>query len=283
MQIVKRFLNNALGLKWLSLVFILGFMVHIAWISEISYSLIVKNETCLGELIVPIFGLLLLCTIFPVKVKNRDSNDKSERTLLISGITASISERSLDLLFKPLTVYQNIQNMVIILSDGLYNIDMRTEGNLKEVFNFLSFADTDDACNNYMNDMKVKNPYEITNKLRQILETYLKQKYPTYADRNVKIIFTPEFYDYNDFDSCYKATGKVLQEYEKGKKGATSATLIHISPGTATISAAMAIYAIKGYRALVYTRQDTSAIASFDVNIWNTEELLHELWKELDE
>jgi hypothetical protein len=74
-----------------------------------------------------------------------------------------------------------------------------------------------------------------------------------------------------------------LKEHEKGKKDATSATLIHISPGTAVISAAMAIYAIKGYRALVYTRQDTSILASFDVNIWNTEELLHELWKELDE
>jgi hypothetical protein len=281
MQIVRRFLDNALGLKWLSLVFILGFMVHIAWISEISYSLVVKNETCLGELIVPIGGLLLLCAIFPVKAKNRDNNDKSKRTLLISGITTFIGERSLDLLFKPFTDYPNIRNMVIILSDGLYKSEVQKETEFKRTLKLLSFDDGS-SYNDYMNYIEDGNHNKIKELLRQILETYLKQKYPRYANENVNIIFTSEFYDYNDFDSCYKAIGKVLQKYEKGKQDATSATLIHISPGTATISGAMAIYAIKGGRSLVYTRQDTSTIASFDVNIWNTGELLHELWKELD-
>ncbi|MCC8198154.1 MAG: hypothetical protein LIP06_06130, partial [Tannerellaceae bacterium] len=89
--------------------------------------------------------------------------------------------------------------------------------------------------------------------------------------------------NYNDFETCYNVLGDLIKKYErKLSDDTTSNTLIHISPGTALISSCMSLYAIKGNRTLLYTTQDVKVTRSFDYDIFTTEELLNELWKEYD-
>lgn len=290
MQIVKRFFNNALGMKWMSFVFILTFLVHIALISNTCYAVLTSNQLVWYAVFIPIIGIVFLCAIFPAKNTDGDKTEnKKNKALLISGIT-SISERNMNLLFKPFedyTGYSNIKRMVIILSDGLYNRNLVTRDGsfceLKKVLVDLNYDNTEIErkvleYDQYMSDLKL---FKLKELLHEILEKYFMVKFPQYP--KIDIHLTQDYYDYNDFESCYVGIGEVIKNVEKKYKVFSSKTLIHISPGTAIITGVMSLYGIKANRELIYTRQDSSILVSFDLSVWTLDELLDELWKELDE
>jgi hypothetical protein len=315
-QIIKRLLNNTFALRWLSLIFILGFLVHISWISNIAYSIVVDNKENIFQLPIAVFGLLYLCWIFPIRERKRVSEeDKSIRTLLVTGITVPINIRSLNLLFKPFepnSGYHNIKDVIIISSTRMYNgneenssisalrqiiQDEKVEDFKKIIeksplskgmeydlncINSLIGADSS-WVNDYLRYLKDENHNKLKEITCNILLQYLRKQFPAYNDKEVIFQFTSTDYNYNDFDSCYNAVGEILKKHEKGRKDRTYETLIHISPGTAIVSAAMALHAIKESRALVYTGQDSFTLTAFDVNVWSIEDLLNELWRELDE
>ena len=315
-DLVKRFLNNALALRWLSIVFILGFLIHLSLISEISYYILVNGQPQFIQLLIAVFCLFYLCWIFPIKTNTRNVEDKSKKTLLITGLTVPISTRSLELLFKPfeeISGYQNIKDMVIIVSTKLYekaSNEHPSISSLKKIAQETKYQElqvladkitlprglefdlkkidelihgNSSWIDSYLNYLKENNQNKLNEILIYVLSQYLRVKFPAYSNKCVSFQLTSANYDYNDFDSCFNAIGEVLKNHEKKRKNGTLETLIHISPGTSVVSAAMSIHAIKEYRSLVYTRQDNSVLTSFDVNVWNTQDILKELWKETEE
>jgi len=291
MQIVKRFLNNALGLRWLSFVFILAFLVHISLISNVFYAIVVHNQLVWYTIFIPVIGIIFLCAVFPVKNNfGEKDNDKRNKVLLISGISM-LSKRSVELLFKPFedyTGYSNIKQMAIILSDGLYKeseggrkINMK---DLEDLFSNIGYSpeeikqntETYVSCIN--NDQQVLKLKEL---LEKVLTRYFTVRFPHYPVP--KFVFSQNYYNYDDFSSCYVGAGEEIKMIEKGFNVYSSKTLIHISPGTSIITGVLSLYGIKANRELVYTTQDDSRLISLNLDVWTLDELLNELWKELDE
>ena len=308
MQIVKRFLSNAIGLKWLSLVFILGFLVHIEWIAAASYNLFFDGSGHWFEPIILILGLLLLCALFPVKSGKERIDNKAKQTLLVTGLTVPprstvlISKDSLDLLFKPLLIYKDIEQIAILPSPELYEKIKNTKSSEEDIINIkndlrsaLKECEQDEVSiknlfDSYMECIKSESRSQINRMITRFFDFYIKNaknesmlKYSDYANKSIKIHFSPESEDYDNFEKCYEGFGELIKKYEGGNKNATMKTLIHITPGTKIVTASLTLHAIKGYRKMIYTRQSDAKLDKVSMDVWTLEELLNELWKELDE
>ena len=277
LSIMKRFLNNALGLKFLSFVFILSFLIHISWLADICLDFFVLGKGYFINIVVCLFGIFGLAIIFPIKKRGEKDINPKKRTLLVTGIR-EISERSLDLLLKPFDEYLNIEKIVILLSSRVLTcIDKGFKEDVEKN------TETNKAANAYIKAVENYNQsvnkriqgHIVCDKLSDFLNDKIQCLYPAYNKRKVECIFS-EPVDYNDFDSCYKILRDKLKEVET----TTNNTIIHISPGTAIISGVMTIFTIKGQRALIYTRQDNSELESFNIDVWTTKDLLDELWDE---
>jgi hypothetical protein len=251
-KIARRLLTNSVSHKWLSLVFVLGFLIHITWFIDTGFSVVIEGEYDLWlQWLILLFGLCLNLFFVP-KAENKSHTEKSERTLLFTGMSSTKDkERLLKLLLKPfldVAGYENIIKVIIMKSTSL------DEGSEEE--------------------------------MRSLLFEELKSKpteYSKYSDRPPEIIFTSESYDYNDVKDCYVGLEALLKRYEGGGKGGTTQTLIHINPGTTAITAAMSLCAVKGSRAMVYTAQNTELPTEVNINVWDVENLLKELINEIEE
>lgn len=275
LSIMKRFLNNALGLKWLSFIFILIFLVHISWLSDSCFNFFIEGKKTWGNILVSLAGIVCMFIIFPIQKRENKTVAKQERTLLISGIK-EINAHFLDLFFKPFNVYPNIEKVVILLSDKVLSI---SNGLVDDVL-----LGVENEADEYKKAIKyyTTSPTELNRKVVQTkLSDFLLAKIGCsvngYKDRNVNFVFS-KVVDYNNFNDCFLELKLMLKNEENN----TNETIINISPGTSIVSGTMTIFAIKGKRELVYTRQDNSKLESFDIDIWTTEDLLNELWGEIE-
>lgn len=301
LSIMNRFLNNALGLKFLSFIFILAFLVHISWLSDSCLEFFVTGDWHWGNIIITIIGITCLVLSFPVKQKKKTESNADEKTLLVTGIS-SISEHFMDLFFKPLEKYTNIEKVIVLLSNQvLEDVSKINTGNFeaygecgqryiesveeykrkleayKTTFEVYKTTHDDKLLNKVSNELRTQG-HIVCGYLGEFLNSRLQSKYIGYDNKSVKFIFS-EPVNYNDFDACYLALKYELVKEEQ----LTRNTIINISPGTAMVSGAMTIFAIKGDRTLIYVRQDEKKeLAVFNIDVLTVKDLIMEFYSEIE-
>ena len=108
--------------------------------------------------------------------------------------------------------------------------------------------------------MKLLENDEITRKvesaLRNLLLAYIK-KVDNYKNKEINIVFSKPV-DYNNFDACNNVCYQVLK-YVMGERKFSKyqdyEVVVNTTPGTAIVTSAMTLNAIKGNRAMIYTTQ----------------------------
>jgi hypothetical protein len=91
--------------------------------------------------------------------------------------------------------------------------------------------------------------------LVELLKTYIKN-IPAYKGKDIEIVFSAPV-DYNNFDECNDECYYLLKETMRKGKYDDSQVVVNVSPGTAVVTSAMTLNAIKGNRAMIYTTQDS--------------------------
>ncbi|GEM_PF-4692609 len=308
--VVRKFLTNALGMRWIAFAFILAFLVHISWISDVLYQLIVKDSGSFVQFGFLFLGMIILIIIFPQSNEIRKQIPDDEKTLLISGISAEgFSIRNLDLFVKPFlgeqnSGYGNIQDVVIFLSDYVFQgyrmgrermltpeeLSDKIRGSLTAMLEVVNktylredFHNVDDLTTLLKDSIWEYDFNRFKDILGELVLAYIKTNRPHYADKTVKIYFSKMMYDYDNFEECYTNLGALVRDYEKKLSRGTSGTLMHINPGTNILSSVISLYAIKANRSLLYTNQKTGNIQTLDYDLRTTSSVIVDLIEEYEE
>jgi hypothetical protein len=94
---------------------------------------------------------------------------------------------------------------------------------------------------------------QIKSILEDLLKTYIKN-ISAYKEKDIEIVFSAPV-DYNNFDECNDECYYLLKETMRKGKYDDSQVVVNVSPGTAVVTSAMTLNAIKGNRAMIYTTQ----------------------------
>lgn len=273
-ELVKSFINNALGSKWRSLFFILLFLVHISWLSDTCLDYFIKSEGGWIEILICLIGICLLFIVFPIEKIQKKSENKNNRTLLITGISR-ISAFSIQGFLKPLCRYPNINKIVILSSSSAFSFDDKKHE--EAIFSYIETLPDDIKKilkESYMLDLPLEEK-------KKYLSLFIKNRIKTieaYKDKNVDVYFSNPV-SYDNFEDCYKIMKELLYKHEKGK---TFETIINTSPGTAAVSGVMTIYAIKQNRLLTYTTQTNPTIIPVTLDVWTIKDNLLEFSREIE-
>lgn len=312
---IRSFLNNSLGVSWLSFAFALVFLVHISWICDSGFDIVLKNEDVgirIWSILIALLNLFFLFVIFSsMKLPRRIQENANQRNFMVSCISTPINTRNIQPLAKPLVKYKNVDTLLILLSNELlhypksnfrgekYQPPKFLEYYLTEVLGvkkeeLLSYREehkdelidleiVDILMNDYLifldeNKFSKENSKRYVSTVEEKITLFLKAYILFFHKITIKNVFFTEPVDANDLEKCYPILNNYISLYEKDD----SKTIINITPGTASVSGAMSILAIKGARQLVYVRQDNSEVCSVNLDVWNTSELLSELWNEYE-
>lgn len=102
----------------------------------------------------------------------------------------------------------------------------------------------------------------------------LIQKY--YPDRNIEVIYSTAM-DFNDFYNIKSRLQSTIEDHALGKGFSDADLLFNITGGTAQLTAAMILSALKGDRKAEYISQNTSEVVSVDVDVLT----IQDLWDEI--
>lgn len=273
---LKKMMSNALGFKWLSLLFILTFMMQLTWFIDATYKIFVDAELGLsawqegGKAALTLFSILIINLLFPTTERYAVKNFLIEkRTLLVSAFSVmnEITDKNIDLFLKPFHLKDKVEQfpfnkVVIIISNTLSNCNMSAQ----LVASYSSIFD----LNRYNSLVDHSLRLDV---FKEFMQKIIEDKY----GRKVEIVLSAKV-DYNIFDTIFFETIRQLKNHENN----TTQTVVHISPGSAIVSGALTALAIKGNRLLLYTEQKLWTPQIFDINVFSIEDLLSELWGEYE-
>lgn len=297
---IRKFLGYTIGCRLISICMVISFLCQITWFIDTACPLFLGSFdngilSCTNTfyiiiqlVVITLFMhfTLALFHVFTWITKKRIIL-KKERTLLVSGFSVPNSN-SLDLFVKPFSDYANINTVIVLLSNKTFSSEFAGDKENKESFEgYIPLIDEIQTIKEYNNavatfrkDKSDKNQgYKVRKIFESILEASIHKTSPTYKERTICFHFTEEV-NYNKFDDIYKALSQPLKIEEKNND---RGTLINISPGTAMVAGALTAFAIKGNRQLIYCNQDELIMEESTVNVWTLNEVLKELWSEVEE
>lgn len=263
-KIMLMFTNTAKG-NYLDIFVLFVFLAFAAWIPDTVFDYIKDGQSWIRPFLY-VGGLVLFVWGKPGVASIDKTIASSERKLLLTGMSDVSNKYQMNIypLIEPLKTYTNIETFVILLSDSIWRgcndkIDLSKEqdetlskalGNYKNEINCLNLQDSERLVKNSESTKKVKSALE------NLLLAYIK-KIPAYENKTINLVFS-EPVDYNDFDACNNECYQILK-YVMGEKRFSKyydhEVVVNTTPGTAIVTSAMTINAIKGNRAMIYTTQ----------------------------
>lgn len=244
---VKKLITNAIGFSVLSLVFLVLFIAHLTWFVDTCYKMVIDGDFLinLSKILTIFCATFIVIIVFPKPKKKQESTSDSYKVLYtgMSLESSGISEANIDLLLKPIEGKYGYKNISKIV-----------------IFPSLIFE-------NFSHYIKEETVNKIKNRIKELK-----------GDNTIILKFT-DCIDYDKFDESVKVIKQAFEDFEIK----TRESLIHVSPGTKVPTIALSILGIKGDRRVVYTDQKTKDITIIDVDILSLEDLLSELWKEMEE
>lgn len=264
---IRKMMTNALGFKWLSLLFVLTFAMQFAWFVDAAYKLFVDGDNDIKIICqcgLTFFSLLVINLLFPIDDRKQRGVSLEKRQLLVSGFSVSkdaIIARNIDLFLKPIKNYP-IKKVIIIRSEALLN---------------LPFADEVKTYNE-----KLWEQYNTAKDIKErklLFLKYIKKVIFEETEKDVEVILSDSV-SYDDFDVIFEETSKQLRIHEKN----TSQTVVFITPGSAIVASALTPLAIKGKRLLLFAEQGKPEmpLKESQVDVLTVEDLLNELWGEYE-
>lgn len=267
---IRKMMTNALGLRWLSLLFVLTFTMQLAWFVDAAFQLFVAGDTgaeTKWQCLLTFSSLIIINLLFPIAERTKNKLSSDTRTLLVSGLSGKdvITSWNMNLFLKPFEKYP-IKSVIVVLSENYLKFQLADD------FKKLGEEDFIEICDEYNKSDEVE---VRRNLFQRLLERLLNNK----TNRKIEVVLS-EPVDYDDFDDIYMETSKLLNRYEKG----TNETVVFITPGSSTISSALTPHAIKGQRMLLFAEQNKSGwpLKEAELDVFTVEDLLNELWGEYE-
>lgn len=257
---IKGFLGNSITGGYTAIFFLIVFLITCAFVPALIRDYIADTSLTLWGLIIGIAAIPLEVLIYPSSYSSTRCS-MEEREVLVSAISFKIPKKNETASFE-LSAFQN---------DGFRYPFMKCP-KLTEVWVIVSkeFINNAHACfPNIENDKKVAEQYVQNIFKDEKVQDILK-------DKKIDIHISDPV-EYNDFDKCYEVAKEIFNKIgkEKAKK-----TIVNISPGTAMIGSALAMFAIQGNRILAYNKQnvnDEIPFAQSSANVLSMKELIEEM------
>ena len=257
--------------SWQSIVLLLYFLIHLEWVSNVSYDAFFGGEGYFwGNIILAFAGLIaiyLSLLLFPPSETNKPAH---ERTLLFCGLSLSrgesgfeVSPRNIDLLLKPLLDNEwdpkspDLKKIVILPSTSCLKLKkMASEEAM--IFDYSTNANLFDQYNSIVENHNVNGTKECGQKA-------LKELIKAITGKEIDVCLS-EPIDYDNMNEALSVITAELKKHETDSNGrqVTSDTLLYISPGTGVIGSALTAFAVPGSRLVLYftqTRQDNHLIS----------------------
>lgn len=272
--------TNAIHPQYINLAFLIIFLIHIGCLGNIAYSLFIASGCKLLFHIIYFFIILaggaFLIYAFPRPTKGK----KNAQKIFFSGLSTpffdekkSIEEMNLYPLVRELFVITNSEKNILLTENDKLHILLSTETcknlikNIEKIpSKIIGVSEHKEAVEILNNNLhRIKNTYiqndmneeNINNALRDLIRTI--GSYAFYGNntlteiiRNIEIIFSIPV-NYNSFEDCYSKAEKTLDDYENEYD-----IIINSTPGTVTLTSALALLSMKGNRRLLYYNQDSS-------------------------
>ena len=273
-SITARFFQSGFSATWISIIFLVLFLVHISWLADNGFEFFVDKKDKSWYIVINILSIIGLVLLFPAQYKTLGQENILGRTILVSAFSR-ISPFSIEGFLKPFSRYPNIDKVLLLISNAALKFeDERMEKNIKDYMEKIP-----EERRYLLRKVYYSTDYDEKRKaLCEFIQICIKDQIG-YEGKEVKIILS-ETVDYNSFEQCYDETKALLTKHEKGE---TEHTIINTSPGTAAVSGVMAILAIIGDRQLVYTTQEQnveSKLVPVALNLTAIEDVYKQLSKE---
>lgn len=262
--IVTKLLANAVAPNTLGSLYLLSFVIHIGWLTNVVLGLFVEGGDPFNKIVkatlVCVLSLIALIIFFPVG-KERKCNPK---TVYISGISeikrpydGDYSNLNLRPLVRILQNEKSFDNCELLILRSNYN-KMSEEVLSKNIRDVLTFViSSEDIYQEQIEDKveKLLKGKDIKTQLDTLVREVARKEFPQRPDIDDLVIdWTNDPCDYNDFKSCYNA----LDEKVKIKDDILHRLICCVSPGTAMVAAVLTLISIDGDRELYYYSQDDS-------------------------
>lgn len=258
-KIMLMITNTGKG-NFLDILVLFSFLAFAAWIPDTVFDF-VKDGVCIIRPVLYIVGLALLVWGKPNIAPIETVIDVTDRKLLLTGMSniSNKFQNNIYPLIEPLKIYTNIEKLVILLSASIWRgySDINPSGEKdKTLSTALENYKTEIARLGLVDKFDNNNQIDAVKRiLVELLKAYIKT-IPAYKDNNIEIVFS-EPVDYNNFDKCNDECYYLLKEAMRKGKYDDSQVVVNVSPGTAVVTSAMTLNAIKGNRAMIYTTQDS--------------------------
>ena len=260
--------------SWQSIVLLLYFLIHLEWVSNVSYDAFFGGEGYFwGNIILAFAGLIaiyLSLLLFPPSETNKPAH---ERTLLFCGLSLSrgqngfeVSPRNIDLLLKPLLddEWDNKMSPVFKKIDILPSTPCLTFAKLsteEERNNIFKYSPNKKLFDQYNDIVDKHNTY---GKTQECGQKTLVELIKAITGKEIEVCLS-EPVDYDNMDKALSVITAELKKHETDSNGrqVTSDTLLYISPGTGVIGSALTAFAVPGSRLVLYftqTKQDNHLI-----------------------
>lgn len=255
--ILTKLLANAITPRWLGVLYLFFFVVHLGWLTNSAMSLFVPSESfdaIVYATLICIGGIVVLILFFP---DGREVKSKDAKEIIVSAMSLISIPRSgnyTDLNLRPLVrILQKRQinncELLILRSDYNKMTDADLSHSIKDVMEFLF---------TYTHEDKALVTNLLTGKtIKQQMETLIKKvaliEFPEQEEEIERLtIDWTDPCDYNTFKSCHDALTQKIKE----KDDNNHRLVCYISPGTALVGALITLMAIDGNRELYYYSQE---------------------------
>ena len=256
---IKGFLGNSITGGYTAIFFLIVFLITCAFVPALIHDYIADKSLTLWGLFVGIAAIPLEVLIYP-STESFDRCPIEKREILVSPISFT----------KPKENETDYFGSSKSRNEGFYYPIARCK-NLKEIWVVVSkeFIDYTKLCFPNMKDATDK----------EVVACYVNRIIQETNDNHKEYdIHISEPVEYNDFDNCYEGVKKVFNEIGKDK---AKKTIINISPGTAMVGSALAMFAIQGNRMLAYNKQNLpkgiNPFSESNANVLSMKELIEEM------
>lgn len=258
--VLSKLLSNAIGLRWLSLLYLTLFVVHVGWLGNVFNSLY-SSSALLSEALysfsvcatVLFFLILFFPDVQPKKIENPTKK-------FISGISAlNYSLRNLKPLISMLNITdeKDTQAELFILHSNYYSDSKQLERINENFTNYYAEEVKNlDETTKATYDEELSKCLDITEKLRLLIKIAAMNMFPQkdWIRTNLQITFSKEQADYNSFDKCFY----ILNKFVKANDNEKNLLYFNLTPGTGIVGSLMTLVSIDGDRSLYYYSQDNS-------------------------
>ena len=257
-MVLSKLLSNAIGLRWLSLLYLALFVIHVGWLGNVLNNLFSSSK--LFEAVYS-FGICVAVIVFLIIFfpDGRAQKEPDAKKVLISGISEikvpydrNYNKLNLIPLIRILQKYPLSECELLILRSDYNRI--KDEDLSKAIQNVLEFV-YDPEEKKDKNEREQYAKLLLDNKpVKEQLETLIKEvaKKEGISDINQLSIDWTVPCDYNVFKSCHDA----LAEKIRAKDDDHHRFIFYISPGTALVGSLITLMAIDGDRELFYYSQE---------------------------